>query len=233
VSASRTHARAPERVSDDLDDVVEARLLQERTRWAMHIHDGLTQSVTSVLLEMKELRRLIASDPQAALSELDEIEAEIRADLRGIRAVLFELDEGEIVHEPPLQSFVDELVRRWKLSARISLEGDVDDAPAAVLETAHAVIAEALANAAKHADTPDVAVRVRSGRDSMRVEVEDRGHGVQPPIDAYDEDEPHFGLRMIRARAEDIGGTIEIGSTPGGGTRVVALLPVGGRGDEG
>jgi two-component system nitrate/nitrite sensor histidine kinase NarX len=148
-----------------------------------------------------------------------------------MRAVLFELDQGEIVHEPPLQSFVDDLVRRWKLPARVSLEGDVDEAPAAVLETAHAVIAEALANAAKHAGSPDVAVRVRNDRDGMRVEVEDRGRGISPA--GYEGGDPgtHLGLRMMRTRAEDIGGTIEIGSTPGGGTRVVALLPVGGRGD--
>lgn len=233
MSASRTHARAPERAGLDVDQIVEARLLEERTRWAMHIHDGLTQSVTSVVLVMKELRSLIATEPDAALEVLDQIEAEIRADLRGIRAVLFELDEGEIVPEPPLRGFVDDLVRRWRLSARVSLEGDVDEAPAAVLETAHAVIAEALANAAKHAGTPDVAVRVRSDLDAMRVEVEDRGRGVAAAIRDEDEREPHLGLRMLRARAEDIGGTIEIGSTPGGGTRVVALLPVGGRGDEG
>jgi signal transduction histidine kinase len=43
----------------------------------------------------------------------------------------------------------------------------------------------------------------------------------------------HFGLRLMRSRAERIGGTIEIDSKPGSGTRVVAVLPVGGRGDEG
>jgi signal transduction histidine kinase len=37
---------------------------------------------------------------------------------------------------------------------------------------------------------------------------------------------------MMQVRAEDIGGTVEIGSTPGSGTCVVALLPVGGRGEE-
>lgn len=207
-------------------------MLEERTRWAMHVHDGLTQSVTSVVLEMKELRRLIASDPEAALAMLDEVESEIRADLRQIRAVLFELDEGRILHEPPLRSLVDDLVRRWRLPARVSLEGDVDEAPSAVLETAHAVIAEALANAAKHAGTPDVAVRVRAGRNVLRVEVEDRGRGISQAIPEDESYEHHYGLRMMRARAEDIGGSIEIGSTPGGGTRVVALLPVGGRGEE-
>jgi signal transduction histidine kinase len=232
VSASRTHARPHERVGETVEETVAARLLAERTRWAMHIHDGLTQSVTSVVLEIGELRRLITSDPDAALAALDEVETEIRADLRQIRAILFELDEGRIVHEPPLQSLVDDLVRRWKLPARVSLEGDVDEAPEAVLETAHAVITEAVANAAKHSGAPDVAVRVRTHGDGLRVEVEDRGRGIAGSIRDADEREAHLGLRMMRARAEDIGGSIEIGSTPGGGTRVVALLPVGGRGES-
>jgi signal transduction histidine kinase len=228
VTASRTHERAPERATRTVAETVETRMLEERTRWTMHIHDGLTQAVTSAVLELQQLRNLIPVDPNAAVAALGEIEAEIRADLREIRAILFELDEGEIRHEPPLSSFVDDLVRRWKLPARVSLEGEVDDAPAAVLETAHAVIAEAVANAAKHSGSPDVAVRVRTGDGSLRVEVEDRGRGMPTAPD----DDPHFGLRLMQSRAEDIGGSIEIGSTPGGGTRVVALLPVGGQGEE-
>ena len=71
-------------------------------------------------------------------------------------------------------------------------------------------------------------VQVDAGETWMRITIEDRGLGIR---DAEDGD-PHFGLSMMRVRAEDIEGTLEIGSTPGGGTRVVALLPVGGRGEE-
>jgi two-component system NarL family sensor kinase len=225
---TRMHARATEPVAPAADEAVDHALAAERTRWAMHVHDGLTQAVTSAVLELRGLRRLIVTDPDAAVAVIDAVESEIRADLRDIRAVLLELDEGEIRREPPFASFVGDLSRRWKLPADLSLEGDVDDVEPAVLETAHAVIAEALANAAKHSGSADVAVRVRSDRGSMRVEVEDRGRGLQPPAD----EDPHFGMRMMRTRAEDIGGSIEIRSTPGGGTRVVALLPVGGRGEE-
>jgi signal transduction histidine kinase len=225
---TRMHALAAEPVAPTVDEAVETSLAAERTRWAMHVHDGLTQAVTSAVLELRGLRRLIVTDPDAAIAAIDAVESEIRADLRDIRAVLFELEEGRIRREPPFASFVDDLSRRWNLPADLSLEGDVEDVEPAVLETAHAVIAEALANAAKHSGSADVVVRVRAALGSMRVEVEDRGRGLHAPAD----EEPHFGMRMMRTRAEDIGGSIEIGSTPGGGTRVVALLPVGGRGEE-
>jgi signal transduction histidine kinase len=91
-------------------------------------------------------------------------------------------------------------------------------------------VAEALANAAKHSGAPEVSVRIRAGLDELRIEVEDRGNGIV----ATDADgDPHFGLRLMRGQAEQIGGTIQIDSKPGSGTRVVAVLPVGGRGEEG
>ena len=95
------------------------------------------------------------------------------------------------------------------------------------LETANAIVAEALANAAKHSGAPEVSVRIIAGLEELRIEVEDRGSGVVPT-----DDEMHFGLRLLRGRADAIGGTIEIDSKPGSGTRVVAVLPVGRRGDE-
>jgi signal transduction histidine kinase len=225
--ASGAPVRSPH-APDAVDQTVEARVLEERARWAMRIHDGLTQTVTSAVLELQTLRARILADPAGAVASLSGVEAAIRADLREIRQMLFELYEDQRPPEPPLATFIDELLARWGLPARVTIEGDADAVPAPVLETAHAMLAESLANAAKHAGTLDVAVTIEADDTRMRLEVEDRGRGIG---DAKDGD-PHFGLSMMRVRAEDIGGTLEIGSTPGGGTRVVALLPVGGRGEE-
>jgi signal transduction histidine kinase len=223
-SASVRSAHAPNTV----DRTVEARVLEERARWAMRIHDGLTQTVTSAVLELQTLRARILADPAGAVASLSGVEAAVRADLREIRQMLFELYEDQRPPEPPLATFIDELLARWGLPAGVTIDGDANAMPRAVLETAHAVLAESLANAAKHSGTLDVAVHVEADHTQLRVEVEDHGRGIG---DADDGD-PHFGLSMMRVRAEDIGGTLEIGSTPGGGTRVVALLPVGGRGEE-
>jgi two-component system nitrate/nitrite sensor histidine kinase NarX len=190
----------------------------------MHIHDGLTQSVTSAILELQTLRHRIAEEPEAAVAALGGIEDELRRDLSAIRELLFELEQGHVDSDPQFASFVDELVHRWKLPARVSVEGDLGAVSGAVLETAHAIVSEALANAAKHSGSPDVAVRVRAGERELRIEIEDRGQGISPAVD----DDPHFGLRMMRTRAQRLGGSVEIGSTPGHGTRVVAVLPVGG-----
>lgn len=207
---------------------VDTLLLQERTDWAIHIHDGLTQSVTSAILELQGLQHRIRTEPELVCATLKEIEDAIRNDLNQIRQILFELEGGTPHREPPLATFVSDLVERWHLSARVSIEGEVERISDVTLETANAIVAEALANAAKHSGAPEVSVRIIAGLEELRIEVEDRGSGVVPPTD----DEMHFGLRLLRGRAERIGGTIEIDSKPGSGTRVVAVLPVGRRGDE-
>ncbi|MBI3648500.1 MAG: hypothetical protein HY240_07125 [Actinobacteria bacterium] len=214
--------------SKNAKSTVESLMLAERTRWAMRIHDGLTQSVTSAVLELQTLRHRLETDPQAAIESIEEAEAEIRKDLREIREILFELDEGMPHTEasPSLARFVAEVVERWKLPARVSVEGDVDHVPARVQEVAHSVIAEALANVAKHSGAPEVSLRLRASAGELRIEVEDRGAGLPGPFDDLNEDQ-HFGLRLMRARVNGIDGTLEIESTPGSGTRIVACLPVG------
>jgi two-component system nitrate/nitrite sensor histidine kinase NarX len=230
VATSSSTLRAGRSIHPTVAHTVDSLLLQERTKWAIHIHDGLTQSVTSAILELQGLQHRIRTEPETVLATLHEIEAAIRGDLKQIREILFELDEGAPHIEPPLATFVNDLVERWHLPARVSIEGEVDRISDRTLETANAVVAEALANAAKHAGSLEVSVRIRVGLDELRIEVEDRGVGI---MGSGTDDDPHFGLRLMRGRAERIGGTIEIESKPGNGTRVVAVLPVGGRGDEG
>jgi signal transduction histidine kinase len=230
VATSSLSLRNRKSVHPAVAHTVDALLLEERTKWAIHIHDGLTQSVTSAVLELQGLQHRIRTEPEDVLATLHEVEIAIRNDLKHIRQILFELDADTPQQEPPLASFVNELVERWHLPARVSIEGELDRIPDRTLETANAIVAEAMANAAKHSGAPEVSVRIRAGLDELRIEVEDRGNGI---VAADADGDPHFGLRLMRDQAERIGGTIEIESNPGSGTRVVAVLPVGGRGDEG
>lgn len=219
-------APAARSVHPALAATVEALMLEERTKWAMHIHDSLSQSVTSAVLQLQVLGHRIETDPEGAVEELREVEDALRSDLMAIRELLFELQEGRIPDDRSFAGFIEGLVERWKLPARVSIEGSLDAVPDEVLETAHAVVSEALANAAKHSGAKDVAVRVRASETELSIEVEDRGRGIA----AVTDDDPHFGLSLLQARADQLGGSVEIVSTPGSGVRVVASLPLKERG---
>ena len=227
VSVPQTHQRASEPLRP-VAETVESLLLRERTRWAMHVHDGLTQSVTSAVLEIQTLRHRIEADPDVAVEALREVEEAIRHDLTGIREVLFELQEGRVRDDRSFATFISGLVERWRLPARVSIEGDVDSVPHAVLDVAQHIIGEALTNAVKHSGSKDVAIRVRAANGELRIEVEDRGQGLAAATD----DDPHFGLKLMQVQAREIGGSITVESTPGRGVRLIAVLPVGGQGEE-
>ena len=208
----------------------EARLHRERTRWAFEVHDGIIQAVTGALLELRALRERIGADPTAAIERLREAEVEIRRALGELRSILFDLsgDRGP-GPDASLEATVRELARRWRLSPEVAVRGDLGPVPRRVLDAAVVVLREAIANAAKHAGAREVEVVVAVEGDELVVEVRDRGRGFAPDATL---DGPHFGLDLMHRTVEEIGGELEVGSSPGSGTRVAARLPVRERGVE-
>jgi two-component system nitrate/nitrite sensor histidine kinase NarX len=229
-TSPKTSEHVPPTTHPTVRHAVDARLREERARWAMQIHDGLTQSVTSAVLELQTLRTRIETDPAEAIATLKAVEDEIREDLQRIREVLFDMTSGvPSTVGPALTAVVRGAHERWHLETSLDVEGDLETVGVETLEAAYAIVAEALANAGKHSGARSAAVHVAAGEDELRVEVEDRGRGMSVVAG----EGPHFGLRIMRTRAESLGGSIEVKTTPGGGTTVVAVLPVGGRGDQG
>jgi signal transduction histidine kinase len=225
LGAANTPSREPaaEGGHPTVRHAVESLLLEERTRWAMQIHDGLTQSVTSAILELQTIRHRIETDPGGAIATLAEIETEIREDLRHIRELLFEMTEDvPASEEATLAVLVREFAARWRLPATVDVQGDLGILEETSVEAAYSIVSEALANAAKHSGAPEVHVRLAVQADALHVEVEDRGRGMA----AVTDEDPHFGIRIMRARAEALGGSLEMTSTPGHGTTVVAVLPI-------
>jgi len=124
----------------------------------------------------------------------------------------------------PIEDLLKSVLERWQLPATWSVEGDLAEVPASVMEAASSVIREGIANAAKHADAGEVAVRVFASDRSVDVSVEDHGRGFESS-----KNEPvagHLGLDMMRRLVADVHGTLDVQSAPGKGTRVVARLPV-------
>jgi len=122
---------------------------------------------------------------------------------------------------------VNDVIRRWRLPARVKIEGDLQSVPRNLLGVAYVVIREALTNAAKHAAARNVSVSVSATRTELTVEVGDTGRGFSTEAGPGSGQRRNFGLDMIRKRVAEVGGTLSVDSSPGRGARVVAHLPVG------
>jgi signal transduction histidine kinase len=209
---------------------VEARMVTERNRWAYEIHDGLTQAVTTAVLELEALGRQIEDDPSEAVKVLAATRAEIRKSLSELRGILYDLSQDEKAGpelEEPLTRYVNDVVKRWRLPARVEVAGDLQRVPRNILGAAYVVIREALANAAKHASAKDVRVTISAAPKELTVEVGDTGKGFDAGGGPVRGASRSFGLDMMNKRVAEVGGTVSVESTPGRGTRVVAHLPVG------
>ena len=198
----------------------------DRTRWAYAIHDGLTQIVTSAVLDLEWRARQIDRDPADSAQTLADAAAELRTALEEIRGILGVVTPraGEAAAARSLDEIVRQVSERWHIPASWSLDGDLGGVPAPVIDAASSVIRESVANAAKHSSTRRIAVHVAARPTEMEVSVEDTGRGFHPQDAGAS---GHLGLAMMRRRVEELHGTLDIQSEPGRGTRVVARLPVG------
>jgi signal transduction histidine kinase len=242
----------------DLQEIRERLVLAreaERSRLRRDLHDGLGPLLAGVKLRLETSRNLAARDPGRSLDLLDaaiDEQAEVIAEIRRIAHDL----------RPPALDDLG-LVRAIEQTAErlsggglvVTVEGDPAlprELPAATEVAAFRIAAEALANARRHSGASRVTLRLsieragampgegtgtRAGAAAraggmlrhrmLRIEVIDDGSGVPP--DAV----PGVGLRSMRERAEELGGSLTL--SPAGaeprpdtaGTRVVALLPIG------
>jgi signal transduction histidine kinase len=87
-------------------------------------------------------------------------------------------------------------------------------------------VRELLINTAKHAQTSRVSVSLRSVDQRLHIEVKDQGAGFDPANQQGQVESGHFGLFSIRERLEYLGGTFEVHSAPGKGTRVTLTVPL-------
>jgi signal transduction histidine kinase len=138
----------------------------------------------------------------------------------------------------PQRSLLDALgdyVERWReqsdIEAQLSIEppgGRLEALnPGAELQLLR-IIQEALANVRKHSGANRVLVRLAESPAAIEAVVEDHGRGFAPRRGRVhgDHGAPHFGLATMRERAESIGGTLEVESSPGEGTRVRVWIAV-------
>lgn len=191
----------------------------ERRRLERDLHDGAQQRLVSLSLALRLARsRLSGETNPAAVAGLDEAAAELKTALVELR----ELARGihpAILTEAGLGPAIDSLAARSTVPASVLAVPDRRLSPG-VEATAYFVVSEALANVAKYASATQATIAAECPGESLRVEVADDGVGGADPGRGS-------GLRGLADRVAALGGSLAIESPMGGGTRVVATIPLG------
>jgi signal transduction histidine kinase len=202
----------------------ERGVLAERERVAREVHDTLAQGYTSIVMLAQSAVANLAEHPDAARERLALIEEVARDNLREARAVVAALMPVELdgrTLRDALAALADRFGRETGIPVTLSVDTDTGglrrDEQVVLLRTAQ----ETLSNTRRHADAHAVSMRLRRAEGRLVLDIRDDGVG-------FDADAPAGnGLVGLRRRLDEVGGTLQIETAPGRGTRVVATMVAG------
>jgi DNA-binding CsgD family transcriptional regulator len=206
-----------------------AMIDQERERIARDIHDGPAQQIATVLHRLEYIQRILVRQPQTALREIGRARQTLDEGLRDLRQCIATPIPAPLQH----QSFAEALHSFIQGDERlhVSIEsGDLTFVPPALEVLIYHLVQEALNNVRKHAQAQRVVVLLRVSSGFLLVEIRDDGKGFDSKTllsRMRDKTEQQsIGLRAMRDRVQEAGGTWELHSTPGRGTTVRASFPL-------
>lgn len=199
--------------------------VQERNRLARDLHDSVSQTIFSVTLTAEAARIQLERDPSLAAPHLERLQGLAQGALTEMRSLIQQLRpspvaEGGLV--ATLEGHLAALERRQGLKVDLQIEGG-GQLRREQEEGLFRVVQEALNNVAKHAQTDRAAVRLQTGDGKVSLFIEDHGVGID--LSGAGPGGEGFGLTSMRERAELLGGTLEVWSAPGQGTRIMVEVP--------
>jgi signal transduction histidine kinase len=219
------HARMSRELQETAAKVITAQE-EERRTIARELHDEVGQVLTAIRVELDVAQRAIAGGHATArtLTEAQTITDGALKTVRNLAQLLHPAALDDLGLPAAIDTSLRGLQRRHRIRAELHQVDLPERLPREVELAAYRIVQEAINNVAKHAQASRCDVRLTQLDDRLLVEVEDDGIGF-----VEDHDRPivarGLGLVSVRERANRLGGTFNILSTPGEGTRLIVSLP--------
>jgi signal transduction histidine kinase len=197
----------------------ELSVVEERNRLARDLHDSVTQTLFSVVLNADAALTMLCRDASQAQPQLEKVRDLARDALQEMRSLIFELRPAELEADglvATLRKHIDVLQRVRRIDIALTVRGERRLAPD-VEQGLFRIAQEALNNALKHAQAQHITIDIDLER-GARLSVHDDGGGFDPASPAARS--KRLGLTSMRERADAIDATLVIESQPGAGTRV-------------
>lgn len=202
---------------------------EERSRISRELHDELGQTLTAAKLNLQMLRPTLADAGAArrledAVSMMDGTIRQARDIARGLRPPL--LDEAGLV--PAIDHYLKSMAARSGTRIELDVAPDVIRTTPGLDTTVFRLVQEAVGNALRHARAKLVRVTLRDEPDALRLVVLDDGVGFDlAAVTRSAQRGEHLGLLGMTERVHGAGGTIELQSRPGAGSRIAVHIPHG------
>ncbi len=203
----------------------------ERGRIARELHDGVTQSLLGLEMEIAVLRRRAKTEAPQMSDDLARVHGIVRDEVVTVRELMEgirvdDVESGDLLYH--LSGIVDRFGRYTGISARFVTDGQLPPLTPNIRRQVARIVHEALVNVRKHSGADRVVIRTHSEASAWTLTIQDDGRGF--PFGGrftHDElDANRRGPRTIGERARIIGATMVVDSRPGLGSRVEISLPL-------
>jgi two-component system, NarL family, nitrate/nitrite sensor histidine kinase NarX len=199
-------------------------ILEERSRIARDLHDSLAQTLGWLNLKMDMLMQTLDAGniPQTREEayRLQQVVGqacfEVRESIDGLRA------KPTILFSEAVTSYITEFSQRTGLHVNLTVDTECRLTPPAEIEALR-ILQEALTNIYKHARASSVDVIIANRNDQVEISIQDNGQGFNPNMPQ--DNQFHYGLKIMQERAERVQGNFQLQTGPGLGTHIRVRLP--------
>lgn len=212
-----------------------AAVLHERQMLANEVHDAVAQTLVFMKMRLPLLQDALRQhDDARALKYHDDLRQAVTDAHASLREILTHfrtrMDPKGLLHA--LRALQAGYLDRHGIELAIDAQAAAPELSVEQEVQVFHIVQEALANVAKHSRARQARVTVERTADALRFVVEDDGAGLWPARAAQSAADAaegtHFGLEIMRERAQRLGGSLHVQSRPGGGTRVCLNMPLDG-----
>ena len=226
-----SHAAALDAMAGRIEDMLRAEqelaALKERQRLARELHDSVKQQVFATGLQLHAAAQWLRKEPDKAAALLERATTINQTVYRDLTEMLLRL--RPVASERPLAALVDETLAAW--TGQIGWRLELDAVPALSAPQQHQllrIVAEAAANAVRHAGARELRVAAQAADGMLEVRIEDDGRGFDPG-----NTRPGQGLQSMSERAQALPrGSLAVHSGPQGTVVCLRFRPDTGKEDE-
>jgi len=200
---------------------------RERRSLAISLHDRIGQGLAVAKLKLETLKHVLPSQYHSRLEDVTALIKEIVNDTRSLTVDISPPILYELGLEPAVAWLGEHITRQFGLPVEVRSSREGTELSEGLRVVLFRSIQELLLNAVKHARASRATVSLlKHGADHVRAIVEDDGVGFDVPSHSrHPSAASGFGLFSIRERIGHLGGTVEIESSPGNGTRIRLTVP--------
>ncbi|WP_248929240.1 sensor histidine kinase [Paenibacillus hamazuiensis] len=202
----------------------QSAVLEERQRIARDLHDAVSQQLFAISMMTSAIRESEDLNTDKVRKRIEMVQSSAGEAQKEMRALLMQLRPAALDGKN-LKDGIEELLRQLANKHDIAVHGELEDIPEiskGISDNLFRMLQESLSNVIRHSGASAVTVRLRQVGRHIHMTVADNGVG----FDTEEAGAASYGMKTLQERADEIGGTVSVASSPGKGTQIHVKVPV-------